>query len=159
MGVVVARRRRVKLSFTFCGRSLSASRATSGSIREGEHMDDNTTLAHIRAMFAPMGTGGFDQLGIVCPFCPISTHGGASYVHMKTPRVYAGNDRYDASHHFDMDVRGDVTVLHFSCEEGGHRWALVLGEHKGGIFVSLVPEEGEEEDGEPRYIQEIRRLL
>src|SRR5690348_857988 len=95
------------------------------------------TIRRIHAMFREEGSGAYSEPGVVCPFCG-PRHEHASNVHLDKAEQFPGHDAYDASQHYGIGVRGDVTVLHFWCEEGGHRWVLVFGEHKGGIMVKLI---------------------
>lgn len=74
-----------------------------------------------------------DDRFIECPYCKDNN----GYVHLGLPKHISGKDNYEGSKIYDIGVRGDVLVIPFWCE-GGHRWVLVLGEHKGNIIYKVV---------------------
>jgi hypothetical protein len=107
-------------------------------------------------MFAASGSGGYDGAGVVCPFCREGRDDNSdvvSHVHVRRRVIFPGKGRGAARGRYGMFVRGDVTAIHFRCEEGQHEWALVLGEDKGAVFVRVVvlrsePHDFEVEDAE-----------
>lgn len=68
----------------------------------------------IDELLALSGSGAYEQLGVVCPFCTRGRPNEVSYVHLMSARTHPGNDNYEAAHHFEIGVRGDVTILRFS---------------------------------------------
>jgi hypothetical protein len=82
--------------------------------------------------------------GVLCPVC------GEFYVHKGAPYILRGKDGYEATG--DHFVRGDVTVIPFICENGGHRWQLQLGFHKGQVYMRVVIQDTHEDfPGESGY--------
>ncbi|HEX6816968.1 MAG TPA: hypothetical protein VF120_01230 [Ktedonobacterales bacterium] len=109
-------------------------------------------LARISSMFALPSISGDDQVGVACPFCPPDPENGMRYVHLVSARTYPGTDNPAAAHSphafTKTDIKGDVTILRFFCEEQHHTWALVFAGERGETKVELVPIEESAAEGE-----------
>lgn len=106
---------------------------------ESVEQSQRETMRRLRQMFSADGVAGYgpdDGPGVRCPFC--TTAENASYIHVDGRVNFLGNDDYNASGRYGMDVRGDVTGIEFSSETCAHRWALAFGFHKGATFVRVV---------------------
>jgi hypothetical protein len=112
---------------------------------ESSEESERKTLGRLAEMFADLGNPNqgrsgddWDWPAVVCPFCPLRSGELSSYVHIERREVFLGKDNYEASGRYHLGVRGDVTALHFWCEERHHRWVLGFGENKGELFVRVV---------------------
>lgn len=111
-----------------------------GSVYRSEHergiSEQTATIETIQPQDDDLASKMFFYNGydneIICPYC------GDNYVHFTQARQIPGKDSYKASDVYDIGVRGDVIVIPFWCESGGHEWVLVLGEHKGNISYKTV---------------------
>lgn len=72
-----------------------------------------------------MGRGVQWRWTVTCPIC------GHDYNHLENVNTEDAKDNYEAS----WEGRGDLTVLTFSCEGCGDKWALCFGFHKGNTYI------------------------
>lgn len=68
-----------------------------------------------------------DRDQMVCPEC------GDGYVHFSLGHVERTDD-----YTCPLGTRGSWVALDFWCENGEHRWRLVVGEHKGFTYLGNV---------------------
>jgi hypothetical protein len=97
------------------------------------------TMKRLHAMFTAEDVAGYgpeEGPGVRCPFCSLTE--SATYIHIERRVNFLGNDHYDASGRYGLDVRGDVAAIEFWSETCSHRWALAFGFHKGATFVRVV---------------------
>lgn len=104
--------------------------------------EDYKTVEMLRRMYDASGTGAYLDAGVVCPFCPRKL-GDYSYVHLGDITHLPGNDNYESSNPWGLNVRGDVVAQEF-WGECGHRWIVAYGEHKGGLLVKFIELPGSE---------------
>ena len=70
-----------------------------------------------------------EELRVRCPFC------GFEYVHAGTPEQVPGHDDYQANKAVDAgSFRGDAIRIPME-GECGHKWALIIGFHKGHTIL------------------------
>jgi hypothetical protein len=102
---------------------------------ENEASNTDAYTHDIHAMFGHSGEWDDKEVwsklfDVLCPYC------GHNYVHIKSVNLLDGQDAYTHSHMI-AGVRGNVLKIDFWCEQG-HRWGLVLGEHKGWMVGKLT---------------------
>jgi len=83
-----------------------------------------------KALLTKVGDGGYDgENHVLCPVC------GDSYVHHENRAdIINGKDAYAAA---PKMVRGDVIAMPMWCE-GGHKFVLCFGFHKGCTLTWCV---------------------